>query len=323
MLLVGGAILFNGWPSGLIGTAPRDVELVYDYPASHEDFPAIASHYPATRIRAYRFVLRHQEAFNLDVVDYLDDGGRQHHAIAYLDPVSSPSTAVRAAFDIRTLRYRAWRDALAFIKAEVPPDALVVTWWDNAQRIHFMSGRSMWIEAPVLSAMGMAEREFWRPLFAGSESGDDRNRLLARWLAMDAGTAVSEFAKYFNRDVYIVVTLDDLARLGEIKSLAGRRIPLVSKSFAVGGDFHGAIAQVKRWAGEGVSGNYLLRDFPGYGVQAWRVENAQGADSLLVKLLPFTDSVAHPPSDLEVLYRSGDGAYLSVYRWQSPRHNND
>jgi hydroxylamine oxidation protein HaoB len=109
--------------------------------------------------------------------------------------------------------------------------------------------------------------------------------------------------------------LDDLARLSEIEALSGVSLPFEARFFPGEANIHTQIAAVKRWAGEKGSGSYLIHPLPGGGIRAWRITAEEGEKTLLARLLPFVSSVGRTPAQLQLVYQSEQGAYLSIFKW--------
>jgi hydroxylamine oxidation protein HaoB len=80
-------------------------------------------------------------------------------------------------------------------------------------------------------------------------------------------------------------------------------------------DIHGPVQAVKNWVANEQGSGYLLQPQSGNRVRAWTVTHHDGEANLLVRLLPFTSSIAEPLAGYELVYQSDYGAYLSIYRW--------
>lgn len=302
LLLAGSAILLFGLPVRWF-VQSFQYERAAELKPGDAGFPVLDSAFPADKV--IRYAVRHAGgALQLEAAEYRDSAGNNRRALL---PAAAGG---RSPFS-------AWQEAAKAIRAHTAENALFLAWWDNGQRIHFFTGREVWTAPPIAKAFSEArQRDFWREA-AGEFATDPRPLTdLARWLTMDADAALREMDQRLprDRDVQFLVTTDDLARLGEMEALSGVSLPLETRAFPGGSDFHGLIAQVKRWANERGEGNYLVQSLPGGDVRAWRVNDAQGNRLLLTRLLPFTASLAQPLAGMEPVYRS-EGAYLTIYRW--------
>lgn len=306
LLLAGSAILLFGLPVRWFFQSFQ-YERAEELKPGDAGFPQIDSFFPADRL--IRYAVRHGDGvLNLEASEYRDTDGQTRRAL--LPPRSKTGKSPHAA----------WQAAARAIREHTAGDALFLAWWDNGQRTHFFAGREAWAASPLAGAFPQAEqRAFWRDA-AGHFAADPQPLGdLAHWLVMDADAALQEMSKRLpqGRDIYFLVTTGDLARLGEIEALSGVSLPLETRVFPGGSDFHGLIAQVKRWAHERGEGNYLVQPLSASDMRAWRVNDASGDKLLLTRLLPFTASLAHPVTGLEPVYYS-EGAYLTIYRWSRP-----
>lgn len=300
LLLAGSTVLFFGLPVRWF-VQSFQYERAAELKPGDAGFPVFDSAFPADKV--IRYAVRHPDgALTLEAAEYRDAGGQTRRALL-------PPGGGRDSF-------AAWREAARAIRRHTADNALFLAWWDNGQRVHFFAGREAWAAAPLAGAFpDPRQGAFWRQA-AGELAADPRPLTeLARWLTMDADAALREMDLRLprEREVYFLVATDDLARLGEIEALAGTSLPLETRIFPGGGNFHGLIAQVKRWAQERGDGNYLVQPLPDGDVRAWRTRETQGDRLLLTRLLPFTASLTHPLEGLELTFRSED-AYLSVYR---------
>lgn len=321
MPLVGGAFILAGaaWMafgpqvfSGKSG-APQEDAIEYVKLAEVEKgeagFPQIAGRFPVERVERYR-VGREGGGVELSVARYRDGQGRAGTAILF--PPAGGQTDGSPRNDL-------WQDAAQAAVDHTPDNALFVSWWDNAQRFRFLSGRDVWLDAPEAGAFAdRAQRQFWER--AGGGMGESGGKLaqLARWLSMDADAALREMTQVFPQDrpVYFLICLDDLARIGEIAALSGARLPFEGRIFPRADNIHAQIAEVKRWAAEKTPNAYLVQQLPGGGARSWRIAEPEGGNTLLARLLPFSTSLERPLPGMTLVYQSGWGGYLSAYQWR-------
>lgn len=324
LLLAGGAILVQGLPDlPFFWHRPFSYAKQAELKPDTEGFPKLASHFPIDKMVRYAIEREGNSPLLLDVADYRDVQGLAHRAMLHLPgDAALPGAAT-------PMRHGLWLDAAKSIAGHAGPHALFLTWWDNAQRLHLLAGMESWSLLPAAESWRDGhERRFWLEV-AGGRDESPKPRQLAHWLTMDATQAVKAMAEQLpkDREAYCLVSVDDLARLSEIETLAGVTLPLETRVFPSGDNFHALIAQVKRWAQgqsaeseltptEGqteITPNYLVQQLPGVGIRAWRVTDAKANDLLITRLLPFTGSINRPPEGLQLVYQS-EQAYLSVYR---------
>lgn len=305
-------MLLHQMAARLLGGGPDEGAERLGVTSAPEKQTGIVGHFPADSIERYSFRYDGKEAFDLLVARYRDGDGAERTAVLF------PRGEKESLFSVSPsgLRHDVWQAAAKAISSKAPENALFLSWWDDGQRIHFLSGREAWLRAP-------SEQSFINPVWKAMRqklqeaSAEERERLvkMARWLTLDAGKALAEMGEYFgkSRPVYLLVTNDLLLRLSEIAAYGGASPPLASKRFPAGENLHGDIAQVKRWANEEGDGNYLVQKEGGY-YRAFRPAQGEAKNTLLVRLLPFIDSLKKPPERVSLVYRSRWGAFLSVYK---------
>jgi hydroxylamine oxidation protein HaoB len=279
-------------------------------------FPSLAGHYPLEEVSKYQVQQGETVTFSLDSVQYRHSDGELHQALLYLPDTSAPPDT--PAITSKTLRHDLWQAASAAILEHSQENSLFLSWWDNAQRIDFFTGRASWASAPLAAAYPHKhEQALWKQVAGPFGQEEAPLRQLASWLTMDTEQALLDMASKLqtDRSVYLLVCLDDLARVSELETLSGKKLGFEARLFAPSTDIHNQINEVKRWAGETGTGSYLVQNLPGQGVRAWRILDSETENSLFAKLLPFTSSLAHPVAKLELVYQSGWGAYLSIFHW--------
>lgn len=308
LLLVGSAILLDALRSPTFRFERTAV------PVTETLIRSLQGVFPIEKLT--RYTLRHGSdiAVELTVADYRDARGTARRVTLFPERARDgpegpgPGTA-------RQLRHDLWQAAAEAITKHTDERALILSWWDNAQRVRFLTGRDTWLDRPAAAAFPDGnERAFWGEVAGGFASGGEPEQW-ARWLTMEADAAITEMKSRLPQDrpVYLLVCLDDLARSAEIEALSGVRLPFEAAVFPTEGDVHGQIAQVKRWAREKGDFGYLVQQIPGVGIRAWRITTKQGQEMLLARLLPFNTSLARPLPQLPVVYQTGWGSYLTIY----------
>ncbi len=214
-------------------------------------------------------------------------------------------------------RWQNWQRLGAYLREHTEQNALILAWWDNGQRIDFLSGRSTWVKHPPAKAFARNDRSLWQRLSGGFDATEDRLVTLARLWTLDSKTAALELSRLApGKPLYMLINSDDLARLDEIQRLGGKKLPLDLKIFPRSDNFHGQIAAVQAWAQQGGNG-YLPQNVPG-GIAAWRITGKTNPPLWLL-LLPFSSSPKQPPRNLERVFTTDD-RNLILYRLKSPQN---
>ncbi|MGR8942425.1 MAG: hydroxylamine oxidation protein HaoB [Gammaproteobacteria bacterium] len=268
------------------------------------------SPFPAQSIERHVFSQHGREVFSLVVARYQDHDGMQQSAVLF------PQDAQGIASSPTGLRHEIWQSAAHAISRKAPEDALFLSWWDDGQRIHYLSGREAWLQKPALKTFA---NPVWKALQeslpAATDEESARLSQMARWLTMDCDRAIAEIAAHFGaaRPVYLLVNDDLLLHLAELSAYGGASLALNSMTIPAGNDLHGAIARVKRWANEAGDGNYLAQKEGSY-YRVWATPDPKVKNTLLVRLLPFVDSLKKLPEGVSLVYQSHWGGFLSVYK---------
>lgn len=240
-------------------------------------------------------------------VAYADERGRTRTALLHPPPAADGDTT--------ETRWHWWLQTAAAIRKHASASARIVAWWDNGQRAHLLSGRPVWSDAPTTALFPPEQGAFWREVAGGFADDPQPLAKLARWLTAPAEEAVAALhADNTSDDLLLLVSTDDLARADEIASAGGERLPVESKVFPTSTNLHGTINTVRRWAQEAGTGSYLVQPLPGGRVRAWRVTDTAALEWLLIRALPFSTSLYRPIDGADLVFQSGGGGYLSVYR---------
>ncbi len=306
-ILAGAGLLFFGLPD--FSNHGLQYEKLAELKPGEPGFPEIQGAFPVETLARYRIGHEAGGGVELNVAHYQD--GQKATAIVFPPAGNAQSEA--------SLRHDLWQAAAEAIQKHTGQDALFLSWWDDGQRIRFLSGRKPWLDQPAAAAFPDAkQQEFWRQAGGGFATDETRLKQFARWLSMDADAALAEMDQALpkGQPVYWLVCLDDLARLSEIEALSGVKLPFEARVFPQADNIHSQIAEVKRWAGEKGVGAYLVQQLPAGGARVWRVTTEDGVKTLLARLLPFTTSLAKPLEHQALVYQSPWGGYLSVYQWQ-------
>ncbi len=313
LLATGGTILYQG----LISTPAKRADAGKssdEFSVSHAlGSPAdVQGHFPAQAVERYSFEQDGKDLFNLLIARYQDKDGIQQSAVLF--PKDTQSSVV--ASSPTGLRREIWQSAAEVISRKAPENALFLSWWDDGQRVHFLSGKDAWLRKPSgKTFVGPLWKALQPGLPAASDEESGRLAKMARWLTMDSEKALAEITAHFGtaRPVYLLVDNDLLLHLAELSAYGGTSLSLNSKNIPVGNDLHGDIAQVRRWASEESDGNYLAQKEGSY-YRVWSTPNEKDKNTLLVRLLPFVDSLKKLPDGVSLVYQSHWGGFLSVYK---------
>lgn len=270
--------------------------------------------FPIDSIDGYSIQRDGKEAFSLLLAHYKDSHSQPHRAVLF--PKSQQDTDTLPS--PTGLRQTIWLAAANAISQHTPVDSLMLSWWDDGQRIHFLSGRNAWLNKP-------SEETFISPVWKNLQdnllpaSNSEREHLtrMASWLTMDSEKALAEIRHFFgtSQPIYLLVTNDLLMRLTEMADYGGTPLSFISKTLPARDNLHGDIAQIKRWASDQGDSNYLVQK-EGLYYHVWSTAKLSGAEknSLLVRLLPFVDSLKKLPEGVQLVYQSHWGGYLSIYK---------
>lgn len=315
LLLIGGSALLV---SGILGlTHKPDVRFNYhtvsELAPGVPGFPEIKSHFPIQKVDRVSVTYMDERQMVVDVAHYQDSGGHSRQALVFL--ASGLTQKLPSALDLNQMRWQAWLDASQSI-GDISADKTVISWWDNAQRIHLLSGNNTWVNAPVSEAFEHQQQEFWKHVSGGFQKHSEPSQQLANWLLMDAEQALEDIKKTIQipHALYFLVCIDDLARLSEMRALSGKAVPFETRVFRSDNNIHSLISSVKRWAREKSNGSYLVQHLPGLSVRVWRITSAEGEKTLLARLLPFTSSLEKPLQNLELIHRSEWSGFVSIYQ---------
>ncbi|NOT86488.1 MAG: hydroxylamine oxidation protein HaoB [Methylococcaceae bacterium] len=305
LLISGGTLLYKS--VFLAGQAALSVKQSAEPPLQ----PAGA--FPTSSLNRFQFSDDGKDLFSLLVARYQDTQQLPRSAILF--PADPPSQS-NALTSPTGLRQQYWAEATSAIVSNAPKDALILSWWDDGQRVHFLSGLNAWLNKPAAATFA---GEVWQALQPqlSLASSEEMPRLskMAAWLTMDSDKALAEIAANFGKSqpIYLLVSNDLLLRQGELVAYGGSTLSFHANNIPAGADLHGDIAQVKRWAAETGEGNYLVQKEGQY-YRAWSPSDPATKNALLVRLLPFIDSLKQLPKGVERVYQSGGGGYLSVYK---------
>lgn len=291
-----------------------------------EKLSPLNSFFQINSIETYHISLEENDSHDLSVAKYTDEQNRNKKAIIYLpdadasddeSTVDKAKKAFSSADKSSHYRYEKWLGTSEAINKHTNEQSLFVSYWDNAQRIHLLTGRETWILGPDKNAYSSsAEQALWESVAGGFDTEGKLSKF-SQYLLQDMDTAITELKKELSddRETYILVSNDDLAHAQEMAALTGQGLPLETKLFPAAAELHNSISKVKEWAKEGEgTGSYLVQPMSEKFNRVWRITDKSFEDSLLVRLLPFTSSLDRPFDKTKLVYQSDWGAYISIYQ---------
>ena len=288
--------------------APLTVKQAQDKPSGMQGAFAVNS------VNRFTFQQNNKDVFNLLIADYKDNSASPRNAILF--PANPDTSKINS--DTTALRQSIWQAAGKSIQQHTTSDALILSWWDDGQRAHFLTGREAWLNKPAQETF---KSSLWQKLQGNLllANSAERTRLIqmARWLTMDSKQALAEIRNTFGskRPLYLLVNNDLLMRAHEMAEYGGALLTFNTKYLQARENLHGDISQIRRWANETGEGNYLVQKEGTY-YRAWSIPRNSKieANSLLVRLLPFVDSLKKLPENVDLVYQSHWGGYLSIYK---------
>lgn len=291
-----------------------DNHLQLDVKYSQGQSSDVQGFFPADSVDQYTVQKDSKDTFSLLLAYYKDRDDQQHCAVLF--PKSKRETNVMP--NSTELRQSIWQAAAQAITQNTTEDALILSWWDDGQRVHFLSGRHAWLTKPAKETfVSPVWKNLQDNMLLASDAEHEQLSKMAHWLTMDSDKALAEIRTFFgkSRPIYILVTNDLLMKLGEIVDYGGTPLYFNSKTVTAHDNLHGDITQIKQWTYEEGDGNYLVQK-EGLSYHIWatpkqaQIEN----NTLVVRLLPFVDSLKKLPEGVQLVYQSNWGGYLSIYK---------
>lgn len=202
------------------------------------------------------------------------------------------------------------------ISKHAPKDALILAWWDTSRQINLLSQRdtlftSHLVEPLIIPDVWQArkdsiyayEEKFWQS--EGSEKERVQFEKFSEALLASPEEGVRQLRQLIgsDREAYLVVHVTDLFKLGLMHP---DKFGIAYKSFPLTGNMHGLINHVKVHLKENGYTAYTLQSLSEKKIRAYFLTDDRGSQTLLAKMLPFTDQQA--PVELEVaslIYQHG------------------
>lgn len=193
------------------------------------------------------------------------------------------------------------------IAKHVPPNAVILAWWDTARKLSLLAGRPSFFAShlgrPLIipsywkdreRAVQLYEEEFWGNPGTPEEKARFDQFVEALIAYPPQGAAMLRQLAGSN-EAYVVVHVSDIYKLGLLRP---DRIDVAFKDFPLTGNVHGLSGQVKSWLVNNNYSSYTLQSLSEKLVRAYFLKESGGSNILLAKMLPFSNS---RPVDLDVL----------------------
>ncbi len=316
---IGGVILFVGLPRP---SAPTwGIELEAQLRPGQPGFPGLKTQFSVDAISLYRILAPDGTPSFAAQALFRDADNRSATALLATRCPSAETPAQTAPADWlkQDQRLALWDEAMAELAKRAEPNALVTGWWPNTQRVRLFTGLATTPWWALRSSFGDARSwPVWSMLSGGFGEDGKPQRELARCLTQNATSALPRLKALLpaDRPVYVVVTVDDLLHLDEMRNLGGEAVRLENRKFPLGKDIHGTIRRTQDWADEIHAAGYLAQQADTASVTVWASARPLDQEALLIRLLPFSHSLQKALPEFELVYQSGWGGYISIYHWR-------
>lgn len=195
-------------------------------------------------------------------------------------------------------------------------DALIIAWWDISQQINLLTGYetlfTSHLNEPLIipqhwqehiAAIDAYEQEFWQSKPVQKELAQFEDFSKALTAEPEEGVATLRRLAGDDREAYVIVHVTDLYKLG---LMYPDKIGVAYQNFPLTGNIHGMINHMKVQLKENDFDTYTLQSITDTQIRVYFLSDEQSSETLLAKMLPFTDKDA--PMELEALqlvYQSG------------------
>ena len=221
-----------------------------------------------------------KDVFSLLLATYKDHNKQLHNALVFpkilQESILLPSPIGQ--------RQSVWEKTAKTLTEKAPKDVLFLSWWDDGQRINFLSGKDAWLSKPALTTFNSPLWKNLQPnlVLASSQERESLSKM-ARWLTMDSGQALKEIGEFFgkSRPIYLLVNNDLLMRLAEFVDYGGTPLAVNSIMVPVSDNLHNDISRIKRLVQEEGDGNYLVQK-EGLSYHIWYTPKLLGTEKKFV-----------------------------------------
>lgn len=201
---------------------------------------------------------------------------------------------------------------LAAIRDNVPPDATLLSWWDFSRKVRLIAQRRAPLDDPQARGllfpaawMGSSdrvlsgERAFWGK---GAAKPDEElfSRYIDALLLEEAAGAETLRALVPDGNAFIAVHLSDIWKAATANP---GRIGIAYRDFPAAGQSHGVMKAVRQWMDEAkFNGAYAVEPI-GNAVRIHYLTDKSSSNTLLAKLLPFSESNPLLLNEFELVYQ--------------------
>ena len=193
-------------------------------------------------------------------------------------------------------------------------DALILGWWDTSRQVNLLAGRDTLFNShlgqPLIVPTPWRSREEairkYEDAFWGAKASDEERRKFQRFtdalLAEPEQGAVILRELSGGREAYIALHVTDLYKLGLMRP---DQFDITYKNFPMEGNMHGLIGYLKNWMQENNFTTYTLQSLSDKMVRGYFLRTDKSSNSLIAKMLPFTNSAPLDLKPVQLIYQQG------------------
>jgi len=197
---------------------------------------------------------------------------------------------------------------LSAIREHVPPEAVVLAWWDLSRAIRAVAKRAAPLDDP--QARGLLIPVAWPEAREAERArwGAGADAQSAEWfrqfidaLTTDEKQGVAALAKLGGgKPVYVAVHISDVWKAAAVKP---DRLSIAYKDFASSGVSHGVIKSAQQWMREQkIEGGFAVEPTGG-ATRLHYFQRKGDSDALVAKLLPFSTSNPMQMERMELVFQ--------------------
>ena len=201
---------------------------------------------------------------------------------------------------------------LTAIREHVAASATVLAWWDMSRKIRLIAQRAAPLDDPQARGLMVPsawthsadkilanEQSLWGEGVPPSDEAYFSRFIDALLMDEHAGAAaLRELAS--DGETYVAVHLSDIWKAASARP---NRIAIAYRDFPGAGLAHGVIKAARQWMNESKMDNAYAVEPIGNAVRLHYLTNKESAQTLLTKLLPFSESNPMLLSEFELVYQ--------------------